>query len=58
MICLIPYCNAEAFILIGMYYFSSKYSKKPVCRMFFRLCEKHARMISGDDTIVKIQILN
>jgi hypothetical protein len=58
MICIIPKCNAEAYILIALYYFKSKYSKKPACRMFFRMCEKHARLISEEETIVKIQILN
>jgi len=58
VICLIPYCNAEGYVLVALYYFVNKYSKKPLCRMFFRLCEKHARQISGDTTIVKIQILN
>ena len=58
LICLIPHCNVEAYILIALYYFSSKYSKKLLCRMVFRLCEKHVRMISGDEIVVKIQILN
>ncbi len=58
MICLIPYCNAEAYILIAMYYFSSKFAKKPSCKMFFRLCEKHTRIISEDGIVVKIQILS
>ena len=58
MICLIPYCNAEGYVLVCLYYFANKYAKKPSCRMFFRLCEKHARTISGEDIVVKIQILN
>ena len=58
MICPVPFCNAEGNILICMYYFDSKYSKKPLYRIFIRLCEKHARQISDDETVVKIQILN
>ena len=58
VICIIPYCNAEAYILIALYYFPSKFTKKPSCRMFFRVCENHARQIGDSDTVVKVQVLN
>ena len=41
----------------NLYYFANKYSKKPLCRMFFLMCEKYAGIISGNETTVKIQIL-
>ncbi len=58
VLCIVPFCDAEAFIVIMMYYFPSKFAKKHSCKTVFRMCEKHARTISGKETVVKIQILS
>jgi len=58
VLCIVPYCNAEAYFVIMLYYYPSRFAKKPSCKTVFRMCEKHARIISGNETVVKIQILN
>jgi len=54
-ICFIPYCNGEARIAMMMYYFSSKYAKKPFCKSILHACEIHARKISDENTVVRIE---
>ncbi len=57
VLCIVPFCNEEAYRVIMLYYFP-RFSKKSICKTVFRMCDIHARKISGKDTIVKIQILN
>jgi len=53
-ICFIPYCNGEARIAVMIYYYSSKYSKKPFCRSMLHAYEVHARKLAAEDLVVKI----
>ena len=58
VLCYIAKCNAEAYIKLMMYYYSSKYVKKPFCRAIIRACENHARGLSDENLVMKIQILS
>jgi len=62
VLCYIAKCNAEAYIKLMMYYYSSKYAKKPFCRAIIRACENHARGhargLSDENLVMKIQILS
>jgi len=58
VLCIVPFCNSEAYLVIMLYYFPSKFAKKPSCKTVFRMCENHARKISGKETVVKIQVAN
>lgn len=50
------YCNAEGSVEMMRFYFCGKDSK-PFCRDIMWYCEVHAKMITADDTNVKIQVL-
>jgi len=56
MICNILGCNAEGYVKLMYYYFDSN-SKKPFCKDVVRVCENHAKKITSDDTVIRIQAL-
>ncbi len=57
VLCYIDKCNTEAYLKLMMYYFASKYSKKPYCKAIIRACENHTRRLADKNTVVRIQVL-
>jgi len=57
MICNVPYCNAEAYFALMLYFYSDKFTKKPFTKCIVRFCDRHARQIGDKNTITRIQVL-
>ncbi|GFN40603.1 MAG: conserved hypothetical protein [Marine Group I thaumarchaeote] len=57
VVCYIQGCNTEAYVPLMIYYFSSKYSKKPFAKAIIRACWNHARRLGDEDAVSKIQVL-
>lgn len=57
MICNMLGCNSEAFTQVMFYYFEDS-MKKPFCKEIMRFCINHAKMISKENTSIRIQIMN
>jgi hypothetical protein len=57
VLCNVPNCNTEAWMKIIEWYFSAD-SKKPLCKAIFLVCENHAKILSDDGIVSKIQVLH
>ncbi len=58
MLCTVQGCDTESNRQAMVYFFEDASAKKPVCKALWRFCTNHAMMISDDNLVVRIQILN
>jgi len=56
-VCNVWNCNTEAWLKIMEWYCSGD-SKKPLCKAIWLVCERHAKMLSDEKIVSRIQILH
>jgi hypothetical protein len=49
-------CNTEAYAQVMFYHFEMG-SSKPYCKQIMRFCIIHAKQISDDDSVIRVQVL-
>ncbi len=57
MICNMLGCDTEAYANVMFYHFEEG-SSKPYCKQIMRFCIIHAKLISREDNLIRIQVLN
>ncbi len=50
-------CNTEAWLKIMEWYFCGD-SKKPLCKAIWLVCHRHAKMLSDEGIVSRIQVLH
>jgi len=50
-------CNTEAYAQVMFYHFD-KGNQRPYCKQIMRFCIIHAKLISRDDSLIRVQVLN
>ena len=57
MICNMLGCNTEAYAQVMFYHFADG-SQRPHCKQIIMFCIIHAKLISQDDSMIRVQVLN
>jgi len=56
VLCNVWNCNTEAWLKIVEWYYGE--SKKPLCKAIWLVCEYHAKMLSDEGIVSRIQVLH
>jgi len=56
MICNILGCNTESYFRILYSHYNN--SRKPFAKEIMRVCENHAKMIGGEDSMIQAKVLS
>lgn len=57
-LCAMQKCDEDAQFAVIEYFFPDIFSKKPFCKAMWRVCWKHAKMLSHDYVVSRIQVLS
>lgn len=58
VLCFIHKCDTESKYILIEYFFENSESKKPLCKVFWKVCDRHAKLLTQQNVLSKIQVLS